>query len=191
LHVADGENFIKEVEVFFDMEAKFIPSVPEKVLSLKDLPKEFSIATYVHETKPEWYNYDLMVKVAREFKHIPFYIFARNIERPVDSPNITHLGFLEGKDKIEAMKEVSLFIRIAKHDSCSVFMIEFLQLGRYAINCLKFPFVFHAKNFNSMVKDINKIKELKVPNREGSEYYRKNYSPKKQVERIEEVITSL
>lgn len=187
-HITNSKQFQTEIEVFFDLETDIIPTVPSELLSVKPLPNEFSISTFVPDAKPEWYNYDLMIEIAREFKKTPFYIFGWDVDKPVDSPNITHLGFLKNKEKIEYMKEISLFIRIAVHDSVSVFMIEFLQMGRYVINKMNLPCVFNCNTFREIVKAINEIKELKEPNREGSEFYRVNYSPKIQVKKIEELL---
>jgi len=195
LHIADDHHFIEELKAFFDVEARFVPTLPTYPLTLKPLPERFAVGVYMPPHRHKFYRYDFIVEVARRVPEIPFYFFAldntdRDKTKP-PSPNIHFMGYKPPGEKEKWWERMSVFMIFVVHGGLGVTQIEALQMGRYVICDKEYPYVIKCKTVDEVVEELRRLQRVKEPNEEASEYYRKEYSPESLVKYTEEALKCL
>jgi len=192
VHVTDGLNFIKELDSL-GIQASFIPSIPVKTLEFKPLPEQFSVAAYVPGYRADFYNYPMIREVAVAMPDVEFHIFGGgNVLLTPDSPNVYYHGWVEGEEKEKWWQKNSAVLYLPKHGSLGVTAIEFLQMGRWAIRNTECPpHIFQCSSAHAIVDVLTELKTKKEGNVEGSEYYRREFTPEKQAEKVKQVLDRL
>lgn len=197
IHVADGQNLIREMEQFFGIKPIYIPSIPDTPLELTPLPEKFSVAMYCPGYRADFFNYPLVRVAAQKFFDIQFNIFGGG---PVKLPtladdqaitNLTYHGWVEGEEKKKWWKESSVLLYMPKHGSLGVTAIEFLQMGRYVVCSQEYPFVIECKTEEDLFSALTGLKDVKEPHVEASKYYLTEFSPEKQGEKVREILDKI
>jgi len=199
IHVVDCIDFVSELKEKLGIEdAWFVPSIPEKPMSVMPLPPSdmFTVASYIPPHRTNFYGYPIIIEVARQMPDVWFHLFPSKairwnpkVKPPL--PNVRFMPFVEGDEKVEAWSRCSAFISIPVHGGVSLMLIEFMQMGRRCISNKKLPHVFYVDEPPTPDKIIPKLKEImkfKEPDTKASKYYHEEYSPKKVLEHVKPIL---
>jgi len=168
------------------IESKFMPlPIPplSDVLSQDPppLPPNFTVLSYLPDTRPGFYGADYIVRLATEFPDVPFLIAGGKGSYIVDKPpNIRFLGWVDNMGDIYA--KATVVVRITEHDGYGGTIQEALSFGRYAVWTYPFPEVFQAKDYSSLSSYIQCLLDrhangLLTINRRGREYMKETMHP--------------
>ena len=199
IHVADGQNLVREMDQFFGIKPIYIPSIPDTPLELTPLPEKFAVAVYCPGFRADFFNYPLIRNVAEKLPEVPFNLFGGgpvglpNAELDGDKvvPNLLYLGWVEGEVKKKWWKESSVLLYMPKHGSLGVTGVEFLQMGRYVICSQEYPFVIECKTEEDLLSALTGLKDVKEPHVEASKYYLAEFSVEKQGEKVGEILDKI
>ena len=197
IHVADGQNLVREMEQFFGIKPIYIPSIPDTPLELTPLPEKFAVAVYCPGYRADFFNYPLVRAAARKFLDIQFNIFGGGPVKllPLADDqaitNLTYHGWVEGEEKKKWWRGSSALLYMPKHGSLGVTAVEFLQMGRYVICSQEYPYVIECKTEEDLFSALTGLKDVKEPHVEASKYYLAEFSVEKQGEKVREVLDKI
>jgi len=168
------------------IEASFVPS-PSKKRSMflsqapPKLPNRFTILTYIPDSKPEFYGWDRILRLAKDFPEIDIVVVRGEGKFIKDfPPNIKFLGWVD--NMYDIYKNCTAVVRITKHDGYAGTILEPLILGRYAVWTYPFPGVHQAQDYSSLRSYIESLlklhrKGLLKINTKGREFIQQNLNP--------------
>lgn len=207
IHVTDWVGFQKELKEWFNLESMYVPSIPQKPMSLKPLPKKFTVAVYMPRERTQFFQYGTIRNVALNLPKIPFYLFPSHRLEETDPlfkgipradsfdtgppANMHFMDFVEGEEKEKWWTDCSALIVIPVHGSVSVTGIEFMQMGRSVITNREIPYMEECNTVDAIKLCLSVLKHRKKPNSAASKYYLEEYSPKRQFEYTEKVLKKL
>jgi len=156
--------------------------ISQKIKHILPLPRDFTILAYLgEEGNEDFYGREIINKM---IETQPYKFIILGSKKQQDSEKVQYLGFIPQKDMPEIYAKSTVLVRITKHDGFSNMVQEALNQGRYVIWSQKYPHCFYAKDYETVVSHINKIKELNCLNTQGMEYYRQDFNEKKSVEKF-------
>lgn len=184
-NLADSPELAEEL-ASYGIKAKVVRLLPKVVeAKIERLPGKACVLSYWAPTNRDFYNAPIIIQLAKTFPDIPFLIAGDDGEG-IDSPkNVKFLGRLPDLKKVYS--EVSIYIRLVKHDSLSAMVLESLARGRYVIYSKEFPCTELAKNFPEARDALNKVILARKPNKAGAEYIGQKYNLQDQVETLKEM----
>jgi hypothetical protein len=189
LHVVDNVNFQKEFYGLTGVDAGYVTLIPEALLELKPLPEKFTVACYVPNERLEFYRFVTIIDTARQMSDVQFLFFRTEGKSPLT--NCQFLGWVEGKQKLDLYERCSTALSIPQHGSLGVWVIELMQMGRRAITSEPHPHCLTPENPEHIVELLQQLKNLNSMDEEASKFYRKEYSPKHQIELVDAVLKKL
>lgn len=122
-----------------------------------ELPKSFSILTYLGKGKEEFYGLDTLIEVANKLKDIEFKVAGIDAYNVALPKNITLLGWV---DMYKELQKSVCYIRNASHDGIAFSVIEALSLGRYVFRNYKFPYTIYFESATELAEKISQKKRL-------------------------------
>lgn len=139
----------------------------------------FNISIYIPSERKEFYHYDLMKEVAKEFIEddgIVFHFFG-NIEPHDDLPsNCVDWGYVTGEEKKRLYKQTHIYIRSTEHDGEPMSIIEFQKLAKHVISDWPYKHCHVAVTEAEIVSKILDLTDNYKPNYEGQKYYRNRFT---------------
>lgn len=150
--------------------------------SVKELPSKFVALTYLPAGKEDFYGAGQIIRLARELPDMVILVAAaspqeKNEEWP---DNLIPIGWVN--DMSELYREISVLIRLTRHDGLSFMVLEALAQGRHVIWSYPLDGVRHARNYDELHQAIRQLYEryqagqLEV-NNQGRKVVEERYSP--------------
>ena len=161
----------------FNVKSTVLPLV--KLGSKKNippLPEKFSILTYVPFKRWEYYNGDMILKLAEKFPDIDFHLLAAE-GKTVKSSNVYTYGFVE--DVTPFYKNNLILIRVTRHDGLAKMVLEALSYGRQVLWTIQFPHCIYIKNLDDCIRALNSLKKKQELNLAGKTYVEQNFNQEK------------
>jgi glycosyltransferase involved in cell wall biosynthesis len=140
------------------------------------LPEKFSILTYVPFKRWDFYNGDMILKLAEALPEVDFHILASEGKR-ITLPNVHTYGFV--KDITPFYKNSSVLIRITKHDGLAKMILEALSCGRQVLRNMPFPHCILVNNLEDCINTLNSLKRKQELNLEGKAFVEQNFNQEK------------
>lgn len=168
-----------------------VPIVPTTIsFTALPMPIHHEVIAYIPETREEFYNMDIMKKLAQEHPSILFHVVANSGNNDNNKlSNIIYEGFLNSIQMKELYSRCSILFRYPKHDGLSMMLLEALGTGKFVLYKYKFPFVHTplSDSFDEINKTFVEIlnSDIKV-NNAAIEYVNTNFSIEKQLERYKQ-----
>lgn len=189
VHWAGAPWLVDELRVE-GIEAQFLPLPLYSVFSflnqsIRDLPEQFRIATYLLDQRPEFYGWTHIQRLARELPHIPFLVVGAEgnfLDIGEKFDNVRFLGWIPN---VQPVFESSVIVlRLTAHDGYGGTVQEALALGRYVIWTypLPAPGAFWVSCWKEAKEHIERLYdkysrgELQA-NYGGRQYIRENLNP--------------
>lgn len=194
-------QFIKdELEELGIENVKVVPLPPKKLYKVMSLPKKFTVAVYQPAINAQFYRPTEMEQIAKACPDIDFKFFGNaqrvgkrklrnwsedengnrvSVVEPIwdfeegEDTNIEDMGYIEDMDKF--ILNCSAIIRFPQHDGLPLSVLEFITAGRYAVTSVEIAYSKYIKDFkiDNIVKELKRLQGIIEPNKEGSEYWRK------------------
>jgi len=191
IHWAGAPWLVEELKTV-GIHSKFVP-LPLKLLNTASeiglsLPQNFTIMSYIPDTRPDFYGVEHIIHLAKDFPEIQFLIVGGKGSYIKDKPsNVRFLGWVNNIKEI--FLKATVVIRLTKHDGYGGTIQEALSLGRHAIWSYPFPGVFQASDYFALKDHIKHLLELHYKgqlklNIQGQEYVRQHMNPKLLAEEI-------
>lgn len=170
-------ELLQEELEYKGVKSEIVPILPEYVSGEIGLPaSKHAVLAYIPQGKEEFYDINLTLDVARNFKGINFYIIANDGSciKDYDS-NVFFLGRINEKEMDLIYNKVSVLIRIPKHDGLPKMVLEALLMGKEVIYKYEFPHCYHAENYQECVKCLEEIIRDKPRLNSAGHFYVKNH----------------
>ena len=140
----------------------------EKVKPIKKLPAEFTILSYLSPRNWELYGGDLILRVASENPQWRFLIVnhdGRGLKSPV---NVKFLGFVNDMDDV--YEQVSVLVRITKHDGLPRMILEALAKGLHVVWSQKLTGCHCATSHRELTNILKLLSEQPSLNTDGRDF---------------------
>ena len=167
-----SENLQKELDQF-KISSTILPLTKLKFINeIPPFPDKFSVLSYVPEKRWDFYNGDLILKLAERMPETEFHLVAAGKSKS-SLPNVFFYDFID--DLIPFYKKCSALIRITVHDGLPKMVLETLSYGRYVLWSESFSNCFKVNNLEECISVLNKLKQTHLPNKEGKNFVEKNF----------------
>lgn len=176
IHLACSKRIVEELEEY-KIKANNIPIVPLNMnFNLSKTPKQHAALFYLPTNREEFYGIKYLYNLAKKFIDIKFFVVG-NEKIEFKEKNIINLGKLTLDQMDELYNNISILIRIPKHDGLSIMLLEALMRGKFVLYCYDFPFAYKADSIESATTYFSKIiKQKPTVNKGSREYVLKNYN---------------
>jgi len=171
-HLAVSQDLKEELWNNFKINSKVLPLVPNDGRQIIDLPKQYTVASYIPYHKRGFYNFKLVKEVARRCPDVKFIIYG-NKEHVECTDNMEQRGWVNNVEGI--LKDSSCLLRQTDHEGFPKSAMEFIRAGRYVITNHNFPHVFNSGNLYDIV---NKINGKPIQSKEAVVYYNTEFCVK-------------
>lgn len=158
LHFACFKGISDELKAI-DIDATVLPIVPFNYsFKLSKMPNEHAVLIYMPTNKEDFYGKNFLEKVWTQFPELDFHIVGNTNNTQFSSfKNVISHGVLS-KDQMEQLYDnISVIIRIPRHDGLSMSVLEGLVKGKYVIWNYEFPFCYYANNAEQISKQLDLI----------------------------------
>jgi glycosyltransferase involved in cell wall biosynthesis len=125
----------------------------KQIVKNLNLPKVFTVLSYVSKDRPEFYGIDTLIKLANDFPLINFRIAGIKDYTKIPN-NIKLLGWVDMKK--EYLNSI-VYIRTPKHDGLAYSVLEALSYGRMVFRNYDFNFVNYFKDYNDLKLQLSKV----------------------------------
>ncbi|WP_297431337.1 hypothetical protein [Sulfurimonas sp.] len=144
---------LKEIDIYAKIQTYCIIENSDRC----ELPKSFSILTYLGKGKEEFYGVNTLIELANKLKDIEFRVAGIDTYSVVLPKNITLLGWVDMRKELQ---NSVCYIRNASHDGLAFSVVEALSLGRYVFRNYKFPYTMYFENLTELADKIAQKKRL-------------------------------
>jgi hypothetical protein len=176
LHLADSPELAEEVARLGLPQPRVVRLLPMTLRAQPSPPPAtFRVLSYWSDLTFRFYRGDWVLRLAREFPSIAFRIVGRCTAMPDAPPNVEFAGWVEDMDR--CYEEASVLIRLPKHDSISVMVLEVLARGRHAIYSRSFPHCSYADTYEAARDALAKLVEQNEPNTEAPDFVNREFNP--------------
>lgn len=121
-------------------------------------PKEFSVLSYIAQSRPEFYGIETVIEIAKKLPEIKFNLVGINSYSSELPPNIILNGWVDNMP--EWIENSVVCLRLPKTDGMPFFVIESLSLGRYVAFNKKYIHSDYCVTVDDFVEYIESKKEL-------------------------------
>lgn len=182
VHFADSPEIAAELgEV--GVKAEVFRVLPDSIVP-RDLPMppKSAVLSYWSRDRRAFYGGDIVGALAKEFPEVVFYVVGTLGTGEPQHPNVKYLGRLDSLEDLYG--EISILIRVPKHDSLSVMVLEALARGRWVIYSKLFPHTELAKTLDEARAALRKCLAKSGWNEAGRQYVRDHFCPQAEALRI-------
>ena len=150
-------------------------------MPIPSLPNQFTLLTSIDPTRPEFYGWPHVVRLAKDFPDITVHVLRATADQLPDTPpNVHFLGWLE--DTFEAYQHCTVAVRMTVHDGYSASVQEPLALGRYAIWTYPFPGSLPARDYPTLHAHVSDLLQrhrrgVLAPNHAGRAFIAEHLDP--------------
>ena len=187
INLAGSETLVQELSTV-GIESTWIPIVPLGLhFTPLPAPKKHRVLSYIPEEKEDFYNIDLLKKLARYYPDIEFIVVANYGVNDHDKvQNIRYEGKVDTKRMKELYEECSVLFRYPMHDGLSMMVIEALGTGREVVYNYKFPYCYTpaSESFQDIINCFDKVFSKKPETRyDAVTFVNDEFSMEKQITR--------
>lgn len=182
IHHICGSKLLHDELKSINISADIIPILPLKMnMDIIKQPEKHSVLIYLPEGKEDFYGADRIRELAIRNPNIEFHIVANQGYKPLELPNVIFHGRLNSEEMNDMYKNISILLRIPKHDGLSMMVIEALAKGKQVLYKYEHPYVYTPKSLN--IDDLDKtFKEIIATepseNKKGHDYVAEYYTEK-------------
>jgi hypothetical protein len=182
-HLADATWLAEELgEVGIKALPKTI-TIPELMVDeTPHLPSQFSVLSYVPDTRHSFYGGDCIYEAARRLPDIRFDVVGGSgvwVSKPL--PNLVFHGWQ--KDMKNFHRNATVLVRLVKHDGTGLTALEALSFGRHVIYSHPLPYSIRVGwgDTDALVEKVSELFALHRlgllrPNMSGSAYVQKRFN---------------
>jgi len=179
-HFAPHRALANEVKAAIDRPCAVLPTPTRHVYDKPfRLPKPFAVSVYYPNISGfrDLYRLDLVDEVIERMPNTLFFLHAPQVDKvkhdPKLTPNAHWLGPVGSDIYPEFLKNVSVFLRLTKHDGLPMSAVEHFCAGRRVIGTMDLPFVELVEpDAAEIIKAINLVTKEKKPHIAASDYWR-------------------
>jgi len=154
--------------------------IPFTNLELKkreiDYPETRSAVIYIPNHNIEFYNFEMLMELARRFPDVEFMIFPFDNSEIKLPDNVKSRASIPRQQMFDFISKYRVFIRLPRHDGLPNTLLEALSIGRWCIWNFEFPHTFRVSDIDSLTEMFNLLINKKDPNYEAAEYVIDNFS---------------
>jgi glycosyltransferase involved in cell wall biosynthesis len=183
-HFAVSTNLCEELQRI-GIPAKELNLVSNPTYKLEPLPQKFTVLVYYPPVTPgKWgnlYGQDVVKRLVAARPEYDFILYGlRPTQEPdFQAPNVKFYKWVDGTEPMgEIYKQGTCLLRYNMHDGYPTSIIEAEMMGRQVITNGKFPYTIYVQSEAEILNALDGIKDIKILNVRGSEYYRKNQNKK-------------
>jgi len=169
IHYCENNVEQKELEEM-GIKAEVVPSFLEDIndfpISFKPT-KPFKIFLSGHPDRENEYGFDLIGRLADEFKDVEFHLYGA--VGGLDKENVVEHGLIDNNAFNEQIKGYHCGLRPNRHDGASEIMVKSILLGQYPITYIDYPFVSSFKKYHELKMQIKETIKKKEPNYKARE----------------------
>ena len=172
-HIAQSSWLVEELkQIGITATQMTIPSPTP--ISITPLPNALTILTYLGMTvTSDFYGGQIIQKLINT---LPYKFLILGQTKFNDLPNVTYLGTIDMNLMDTIYKDVSVLLRLTKHDGLSHMVVESLSRGKYVIWSQKYPYCYYSTDYISTVNYLNQLANVQDLNLEGINYIKNNLS---------------
>ena len=130
----------------------------EKDIEVAPRPSSFNILSYLHPDREEFYGINDLIKCARAFPDVPFYLAGTSGYGNETPANMHFLGWINNMD--EMIEKAGLCVRIPEHDGLSSFVLESLAKGKFVAYTYEYPHCISCKSGDQLIEIVREKKKL-------------------------------
>jgi len=157
-----------------------VPIIPSGMnYNIAEMPTNHSVLVYLPEGNEEFYGLDFVKLLAEKYPEIKFNIVANSNKEILPLKNVCFLGKLTLEEMEKLYNEISILLRLPKHDGLSLMLLEALAKGKEVIYSFEFPYTYTIDNTSDLTNVFNDI--INNPPRANymaNEFIVKNYNDK-------------
>jgi hypothetical protein len=194
-HLADAPWLAEELaQVGIRSTVMHIPAPNLRSAEVTPLPEQFSVLTYIPDTRFAFYGGNSIYQAAANLPDIQFVVVGGNGRWARDPlPNLRFMGWQN--DLTPFYQESSVVLRIVEHDSIGVTVKEALSFGRHVIYSYPLPHTLHvpfnhAAKLTSALNDLHTLhkRHLLLPNTSGWSYALQEFNEARDARQFAEYI---
>ncbi len=163
-----------------NINSKYIPltTIPGEKRNFKEKKREYDFMTYLPHSRWDFYNGDIILRIAKELKSRKFLLCIPDInneshlQKDFRLPNITVISKIPHEQMTEYYRKSKCFLRFTNHDGLSLSVIEALMNKLHVFWTYHFPYVqfINITDSESLKDRLNDFTENWEPNSYGQEY---------------------
>src|SRR3990167_10567182 len=178
LHIADAPNLVEEAKELTGLDVGFYRSIPPQTYAPSPITRWDRILAYVPQGREDFFRWDIIKEVARDYPALEFVIIGRNDPLAGASENVRVVPEISGEAKRELFLSTFALLRPCAHDGIGLTLIEMAQLGRYVFHSdTRIPHVLPARTVGEVEFHMDRLLEAKRdPDPKIGEYYGREYS---------------
>ena len=170
VRLADAPNLKVELEALGVVVDGIVETPPRIVFESMPLPEIFTVGIYQPKHRPDFYNLDFCLDVAKAMPDVEFRLYGLNREFSQISDNVWDLGWINME---EEMPHLSASMRFVQHDGLGLGVIEYLMAGRRAITNQDIEMATKTEmKIENVVEQLRAWQKEKKSNKEASSYWR-------------------
>jgi hypothetical protein len=189
VHLADSPDLADELRSV-GLQATVCRLLPSSIeAEVIPLPGVFRVLSYWFDDRRSFYGGDTIIELARRMPDVEFLIAGAFGKGAVAPANVRFLGRVTDMDPIYA--QTSVFLRLPKHDSLSVMVLEALARGRYVIYNKNFPHCLRADSLEQVQQALNDVRCRRSSNLEGADFVKQSFRLDEQAQVLARVYAGL
>jgi len=182
MHLVDSPQLAEEL-ASCGIPAEVVRLLPKTIeAQVYPLPDKPAVLSYWNPGSRDFYHAPLVLKLAESFPDVKFLIVGDDGAGLPAPGNVKFLGRLADLDDV--YRQVSIYLRLVRHDSLSVMVLEAFARGRHVIYNMPCPFSVAAGTFEEVKGAMQRLVTVREPNQAGAEYVRRNYSVSREAENL-------
>lgn len=161
------------------IKSKIVPSFLEDINNFKicfKSPEKFNVYLSARPGRKEEYGVHLVESIADQLPDIIFHMYGfGTIGELLDMKpkNIIYHGIVSPEQFNKDIKNYHCGLRPNEHDGFSEITAKCILMGQYPITKIKYQKIDNFQTKEELVALLKKLKEIKHPNIEGRDFYRK------------------
>ena len=178
LHIADAPNLVEEARELTGLDVTLYRSIPPETYAPSPITRWDRILAYVPQGREDFFRWDLIREVARDYPTLEFVIIGRSDPLADASANVRVVPEVSGDAKRELFLSAFALLRPCVHDVIGLTLIEMAQLGSYVFHSdTRIPHVLPARSVGEIEFHLDRIIERREnPNPAIGDYYGREYS---------------
>jgi len=177
ISVTESEEVANEIITKFKLNTKILPLLIDNY-NLKEMNYNFEkliISLYLPQTKKEFFNYELILSIAKKRPKYIFIFYDHNgIETNDNEKSLKNCIFIKKPvtKPFDIYKNVNCGMRITEHDGEPLTGVEMMSLGLHFIFNHNMKHAIKVeKNENDILLKLDNLNKNLVYNKQGHEYY--------------------
>jgi len=162
---------LAEIGIESEIVQSFLDDIDKFPVSFKPTDKPH-IFMSGHPNREEEYGFSLAMRLAERLPDFTFHLYGAG-QRGKFKNIIIH-GQVPEKDFNEEIKNYHCGLRPNDHDGFSEIVAKSVLMGQYPISFIPYKNIWTFKDEDDLVKQLEKLKTIRKPNKEGRNYWRKN-----------------